>query len=83
MNTEERNARRATLLKDFLEGRLAQRAFCERQGLPISTLQYWLGRERRMTWARRPSVSVHRTPAETGHRRRGQGDSSGFRVGRA
>jgi transposase len=58
MNTEERNARRATLLKDFHESGLTQKAFCERHGLPISTLQYWLGRERKKTWARRPSDIV-------------------------
>ena len=58
MTTNERNAKRAAQLKDFHKSGLTQKAFCERHNLSISTLQYWLGRERKKTWAQRPSEIV-------------------------
>lgn len=65
MTTSERNARRAELLKDFHESGLTQKSFCESHNLPISTLQYWLGRERKKTWAHRPAEIVSVGAVET------------------
>jgi hypothetical protein len=58
MTINERNAKREALLNDFHESGLTQKAFCERHNLPIGTLQYWLGRERKKTWAQRPTDVV-------------------------
>lgn len=68
MTTEERNAKRAALLAEFHASSMTQKAFCETHGLPLSTLQYWLGRERKKAWAHRPSelVSVGTVDAGAG-----------------
>lgn len=47
MTSKERDERRAELLSAFRESSMTQKAFCREHGLPLSTLQYWLNRERK------------------------------------
>ena len=56
MNTAEREARRQEACRRFLNGGLSQRAFCEENGIALSTLGYWLRKERERS---------HRKPAGT------------------
>ena len=46
MTKTERDVRREAVLQEFRDSGMTQKAFCTDHGLPISTLQYWLGRER-------------------------------------
>ena len=43
---EEARARATRTLSEFRTSGLTQRAFCERSGIKLPTLNYWLARER-------------------------------------
>jgi hypothetical protein len=47
MTQPERDQRREAVLQEFRDSGMTQKAFCKDRELPISTLQYWLGRERK------------------------------------
>ena len=47
MTKEERTEKREAILQQFHKSGLTQKAFCETRGVALSTLQYWLGRERK------------------------------------
>jgi len=52
MTRIEREQHRREVVRTFRESGLTQKAFCEQRGLPLSTLRYWINRERPVTRSR-------------------------------
>jgi hypothetical protein len=70
MTKDERTEKRAAILQDFHGSGLTQKAYCEASGIALSTLQYWLGRERKKSWAQSATdvVPVGTVQSATGNR---------------
>jgi lambda repressor-like predicted transcriptional regulator len=68
MTRDKRTAQRAAILKEFHDSGLTQAAFCKQRGIALSTLRYWLGRERKKSWAQRPMnmVAIGSVPTRNG-----------------
>lgn len=58
MTKNERGQHREAILRDFQDSGMTQKVFCRDRGLPISTLQYWLNRERKRSRATRGTELV-------------------------